>query len=154
MNLQINKEWLLRMAEKEANGIVSAGGFVCRAEAGDQAQIAVATERSALAQLVELQRRKLRLSVEALAGVADIDVEEVLGVERGEVSLEPRSVFKLANALRLPADKLMHLAGHVLQRDARLEKAAVRFAAKSASIDVLTAEEAAALEEFVRVLGQ
>jgi len=42
----------------------------------------------------------------------------------------------------------MHLVGLVSTRDPRLEKAAVRFAAKSAPVEALTTEESAALEEF------
>jgi hypothetical protein len=30
MKMNINPEWLLRMADKEANGIISVGGLVCR----------------------------------------------------------------------------------------------------------------------------
>jgi HTH-type transcriptional regulator/antitoxin HigA len=37
MNLNINPDWLLRMAEKEGNGIVSVGGLVTRMEAATQA---------------------------------------------------------------------------------------------------------------------
>jgi hypothetical protein len=64
-------EWLLRMAEKEANGIVSVGGFMCGLGESDSDVSAAATDRAALAQLVEWQRRKLRLSVEQLATQAD-----------------------------------------------------------------------------------
>ena len=46
MNLQINKEWLLRMAEKEGNGIVSVGGLACRLDATVQPQHSPATEQS------------------------------------------------------------------------------------------------------------
>ena len=48
----------------------------------------------------------------------------------------------------------MHLARLVCTRDPRLEKAAVRFAAKSSPVESLTTEETAALEEFVRVMAE
>jgi hypothetical protein len=37
MNMNISREWLLRMAEREGNGIISVGGLVCRmnSETGD-----------------------------------------------------------------------------------------------------------------------
>lgn len=154
MNLQISKEWLLRMAEKEGNGIVSVGGLIGQVKTTSQVPSAPAAERSALAQLVEWQRRKLRLTVAALANKADIELEDMLAAEKGEEIPEPRTVFKLAQALGLPIDKLMHLGGLVVKRDSKLEQAAVRFAACSAPISVLTPEEAKALEEFVRVLGE
>jgi hypothetical protein len=47
MTLQIDKEWLLRMAEKEANGIVSVGGLVCGVEKDADAQASPAPEQSA-----------------------------------------------------------------------------------------------------------
>lgn len=154
MNLHITKEWLLKMAEKEDNGVVSIGGLVGRVEANALALASPATERGALAQLVEWQRRKLRWSVEDLAEKAGIELEDVLAIEMGEGIPEPRTLFHLAAAINLPAQKLMHLAGLVADRDPRLEKAAVRFAARSAPVEMLTAEQAAALEEFVRVIAE
>jgi hypothetical protein len=38
MNLNINQDWLLRMAEKEGNGVVSVGGLVTRIETSSNAQ--------------------------------------------------------------------------------------------------------------------
>ncbi len=35
MSLNVNPEWLLRMAEAEANGIVSVGGLVSRIRAAE-----------------------------------------------------------------------------------------------------------------------
>jgi transcriptional regulator with XRE-family HTH domain len=153
MKLDIKSDWLLRMAEKEGNGIISVGGLVSRVEKENQAKPTPSTERVALAQLVELQRRKLRLSVEQLANSADVEIEEVLAIEQGDGTAEPRTVYKLSHALRLPAEKMMLLAGLVTERDPRLEKAAVRFAASSAPIGALSPEETKALEEFVRILA-
>ena len=153
MNLHITEEWLRKMADQEANGIISVGGLAARVEAASQAIPSPTTERSALAQLVEWQRRKLRLTVESLAERSDVEVEEVLAIERGDGVPEPRTVFKLAQTLNLPPDKLMHLAGLVINRDPRLERAAVRFAARSAPIEVLTPEQVTALEEFVQTLA-
>jgi transcriptional regulator with XRE-family HTH domain len=154
MNLHMTQEWLLKMAEKEGNGVVSVGGLVGRVEANALALASPATERGALAQLVEWQRRKLRWSVEDLAEKANVEVEDVLAIETGEGTPEPRTLFNLAAAINLPPQKLMHLAGLVASRDPRLEKAAVRFAARSAPIEALTADQAAALEEFVRVIAE
>lgn len=152
MNLHITEEWLRKMADQEANGVISVGGLAARVEAASQA-IPSPTERSALAQLVEWQRRKLRLTVEELAERSDVEVEEVLAIERGDGIPEPRTVVKLAQVLNLPPDKLLHLAGLASSRDPRLERAAVRFAARSAPIEVLTPEQVTALEEFVQTLA-
>lgn len=154
MKLDIKSDWLLQMAEKEGNGIVSVGGLVHRIEEEVQAHAIPATERTALAQLVEWQRRKLRLTVEQVAAQANVDIEEVLGIELGDGTNEPRTLFQLSQALKLPAGKLMLLAGLVSQRDPRLEQAAVRFAARSASIEALSREQTKALEEFVKILAE
>ena len=154
MNLNMTQAWLLKMAEKEGNGVVSVGGLVGRVDANAQALSSTATERGALAQLIEWQRRKLRWSVEDLAEKANVEVEDVLAIEMGQGTPEPRTLFNLAAAINLPAQKLMHLAGLVMSRDPRLERAAVRFAARSAPIEMLTTEQSAALEEFVRVIAE
>lgn len=64
LELKIQREWLAKMAEQEANGIVSVGGLVTLAEQASKEYKIGATERSALSQLVQWQRRKLRLSVD------------------------------------------------------------------------------------------
>ena len=73
----------------------------------------------------------MRWSVETLAERANVEVEDLLAVEKGEGTPEPRTLFNLAEAIKLPSQKLMYLAGLVNARDPRLEKAAVRFAARS-----------------------
>src|SRR5260221_8000182 len=107
MELKIQREWLARMAEKEGNGIVSVGGLVTLAEKTSKEQAVCATERTALSQLVQWQRRKTRLTVEALARKADVDLEEGLMIESGNGSPEARTMYKIAEALKLPANKLI-----------------------------------------------
>lgn len=100
------------------------------------------------------QRRKLGFTIHDLANKADVELEDLLAIEKGKEIREPRTVSNLALALKLPTDKLMPLAGLAVNRDIRLERAAVRFAARSAPINALTDDESEALEEFVRVLGE
>jgi hypothetical protein len=154
MKLEIKSEWLLRKTKKEGNGIVSVGGLVCRMDQETQALPPPSTERTALAQLVEWQRRRLRLTVEQLAAQADVEIEDILIIEQGGEKTEPRTVYKLSQALKLPCEKLMLLAGLVSERDQRLERAAVRFAARSAPIEALSREQTEALEEFVKILAE
>jgi transcriptional regulator with XRE-family HTH domain len=146
--------WLRAKAEGEDNGIVSVGGLVCalaRREGESKAQLA---ERVALAKLVELRRRQYRLSAEALAKKADVDLEDVLSIERGEGAVPgPQAVHRLAQALELPEPRLLELAGHVPTRDGRLRAATVRFAARAEPVALLLPEEREALEEFVGVLA-
>lgn len=152
MQLHMTQEWLLKMAEKEGGGVISVGGLISRIEA-NTAAVSAATERGALAQLIEWQRRKLRWSVEELAERANVEVEDVLAIEMGDNTPESRILFNLAEATGLPAQKLMHLAGLVDTKDLRLERATVRFAARSAPIEALTPDQTAALDEFVRAIA-
>ena len=53
MDLHMTQEWLLRMAEKEGNGIVSVGGLVGRIEVQAQAPATPAIARQIAAQVRE-----------------------------------------------------------------------------------------------------
>jgi transcriptional regulator with XRE-family HTH domain len=145
--------WLRAKAEEEDNGIVSVGGLVlalARAQAEPKAQF---TERVALAKLIELRRRQYRLSAEDLARKADVDLADVVSIERGERTVpEPRTVHRLAQALDLPEPRLLELAGLLLANDARFREATVQFAARSEPVAALLPEEQEALEEFVGLL--
>jgi hypothetical protein len=64
MNLNISREWLLWMAEKEGNGIISVGGLVARIDPKAFAQPAPVTEPSAWSRLFPLEdMRRLRFSL-------------------------------------------------------------------------------------------
>ena len=76
--------WLRAKAEEEDNGIVSAGGLVCALARSETESKVHLTERVALAKLVELRRRQYRLSAEDLARKADVDLADVVSIERGE----------------------------------------------------------------------
>jgi hypothetical protein len=146
--------WLRSKAAEEGNGIVSVGGLVCTLARNEEESKAQLAERVALAKLVELRRRQYRLSAEALAKKADVDLEDVLSVERGEgIVPGPQAVQRLAQALELPEPKLLELAGLVPAQDARLREASVQFAARSGPVAILLPEEREALEEFVGVLA-
>lgn len=71
MNLNISREWLLRMAEKEANGIISVGGLVTRLNKAI-AQPAPVTEPSAWSRLFPLKDMK-RLRFSLPTGVPDVE---------------------------------------------------------------------------------
>jgi HTH-type transcriptional regulator, competence development regulator len=146
--------WLRAKAEQEDNGIVSVGGLVCALAQGDAEAKAHLAGRVALAKLVELRRRQYRLSAEDLAQKASVDLEDIVGIERGEGTVpESRTMHLLAQALDLPEQRLLELAGLVQASDARFRKAAVRFAARSEPVANLLPQEQAALEEFVGLLA-
>jgi transcriptional regulator with XRE-family HTH domain len=113
------------------------------------------TEWLAFAKLVELRRRQCRLSAEDLAVRADVNLEAIVSIERGEGSIpEPRTVHQIAQVLKLPERRLLQLAGLVEAKDSRFREATVRFAARSEPIEDLRPEELEALEEYVKVLAE
>jgi hypothetical protein len=132
--IKMNTEaaWLQAKAEEEDNAIVSVGGLVCALAKSEEKSKAQLAERVALAKLVQLRRRQFRVSAEHLAKKADVDLEDVVSIERGEGTVsEPRTVHRLAQTLELPEQRLLELAGLVPAKDARFRKAGVRFAARS-----------------------
>ena len=61
---------------------------------------------------------------------------------------------RLAEFLKLPAKKLMVLAGLLQVKDFGLQQASVRFAARSEPVEDVSPEEHAAFEEYVKFLNE
>jgi transcriptional regulator with XRE-family HTH domain len=106
--------------------------------------------------LIELSRRKRRLTVQQLADEAEIDVGEIVAIERKQSGYvpKPRTIHQLATFFHLPEKGLMKLSGAVISRDEKLRTAALRFAAKSAGLDKLTKNEEELLHEIVKCLSE
>jgi HTH-type transcriptional regulator, competence development regulator len=66
---------------------------------------------------------------------------------------EPRVLLLLSQAMQVSYDKLLLVAGQGAARDARLSNAAVRFVARSESLEKLTPQPEAALSEFMTTLA-
>jgi len=144
-------DWFLAAAEVEAETPITVGATTV----GPQGRLAERsrTEGLALAKLVELRRRQRGLSTLDLATQAGVDLEEVVSIEQGGVSvLEPRTVHQIARVLSLPERRLLELAGLAEAHDRHVREATVRFTARSEPIEALRPEELEALEEFVKVL--
>lgn len=109
----------------------------------------------AFGRFVQLVRREKGLTIEALASMADVDIEELVEIEEhANYKPEPRTVYQLANVFELPRANLLQVAGITAPRDPALCEEAVRFAARSESVEKLNSEERHALEAFVAVLSQ
>lgn len=150
------REWLRHMADIEDRHppIVAAGLAADLGMLGGPGEETGPLARVAFGKLIELSRRQSRLTPEQLAESAGIELADVVGIERGEAQdPEPRTVFNLAHALNLPGKSLMQLAGLTKAANPGLAQAAMRFAARSESMEKLTSTELSALEEFVRVLA-
>lgn len=108
----------------------------------------------ALARAIEFGRREKQWTVEELADKAGLTEAEVLAVETGELAPEPRVLHGLSGALKLSYQKLLDLAGHTAERSDRLSAAALRFAARSESMERLDRHEQEAFHEFLKVLAE
>lgn len=146
-----NVDWFRAMADQEdATPSILVGGLAI--SCGFSAK-AVSEDKRIFGRLIQLSRRSQGLSMEALAKKANIDLQELFGIEHHSSDApSPRTIFQLASELSLPQEKLMQLCGLAESRDDDLQSAALRFAARSDPTTQLTKEEKVALEEFVGVL--
>lgn len=145
-----SQEWLREMAEFEDScRSVSVGGM-----AADLGMLPLVPDEAhrVFGRLIEFARRTKGLSLEQLAEQADIDLVEVIELEKDENAIpQLRTVYQLAQVFNLPAGKLAEVAGLATPRP-EISNAALRFAARSESTTTLTPAEREAFEEFVKVL--
>jgi transcriptional regulator with XRE-family HTH domain len=161
MKLERSKEWWMARARREGDAIIGAGLVAFDpAPEGRPAGTAPAGARTeenriAFGKFVNLMRRRRGYSMEQLAMEADLDASELLVIEDDlHYVPAPRTVYKLAQTFSVSQQRLMQLAGLSAANDAGLRQEAVRFAARSESVQKLTPEESSALEAFVTVLSQ
>jgi transcriptional regulator with XRE-family HTH domain len=152
MKLERSKDWWMARARREGYAIIGAGLL-----AFDPAPAGAGAEenRIAFGKFVNLMRRRRGYSMEQLAAEADLDASELLVIEDDLHYLPtPRTVYKLAQTFSVSQQRLMQLAGLSAANDVGLRQEAVRFAARSESVQKLTPEESSALEVFVAILSQ
>ncbi|TPG52448.1 XRE family transcriptional regulator [Roseomonas nepalensis] len=159
MRLERSKEWWLARARQEGDAAVGAGLLAANPaveQHGLEAQPAPAEEtRIAFGRFVNLMRRRRGYSVEQLAEAACLEASELLVIEEDRHYVpQLRTVFELARTFEVPQQRLLQLAGLAVANDDGLRKEAVRFAARSESMQRLTSEESSALEAFVAVLSE
>jgi HTH-type transcriptional regulator, competence development regulator len=162
MKIEHTQEWWLKRVDREGDQAVSAG-LASRDPGQEQQPSSVAPAiqpaaeetRIAFGRFVTLMRRQRALSIEKLAETAELDVGEIVSIEDDlHYMPEPRTVFRLAQTFHVSQQRLMQLAGLVSADDAHFRREAVRFAARSESVQKLTDQERAALEAFIAVLSQ
>jgi transcriptional regulator with XRE-family HTH domain len=148
---QPSPEWLAAMAAAEEGfPSFSVGGLAC--DLGSAMPAPGTESRGTFTRFIDLARRQRKLTIEALAEAADIDLPELVGILESNAAPSTRTVYKLAMVLGVSSRKLLELAGLAEVRDPNLANAAVRFAARSEPTVALSKEERAALDEFVKVL--
>jgi transcriptional regulator with XRE-family HTH domain len=154
MKMNTDKNWLRRMAEKEADCFVSVGGLIGSLEEREKASKGnVIPMKPAFVRFVQLARRDKRLSMEEFAERVDVDLAELMKIETEE-HYKPalRTVHKIAEFLNVPEKKLLALAGLLKAKDPQFQTAALKFAARSAPVEKLSQQEHSDLEEIVKLL--
>ena len=87
--------------------------------------------------------------------MAQIDLDEAVSIEEDPAYRpEPHAVHQLAKILTLPIQKLLVLSGNAEPRSPALQRAAVKFAARSRAAEKLSHAESQALDEFVSALAE
>ena len=155
MDDKITPEWCILMAELELGHEVGAGLLAMDPILGADGMSDGSDEsRLALGKFVSLARRSRGLSIEALAKHADVEVGELLSIERDAQHLpETRTLYQLAIVFGVSQKKLMGLSGLTRPQDVRFVDEAIRYAALSESVARLTKEEQAALDGLIAVLS-
>lgn len=147
---QPSRAWIQRMADKEDRcQSVVAGGL-----AGDLGMLEdiVSDRPRVLGRLVEWCRIRQGLSKEQFAKKAGIEVDELRAVEEDDQEVfHARLVYKLSQSLKLPAEKIMVLAGLAEERDESFDQATYRFAAQSSTAK-LSKDQRHILEEYVKAI--
>ena len=159
MKIEISKDWCLRMAQHEGEAEIGAGRLaIDPVFDGERVPADVGEEESpsvAFGRFVNLMRRRRGMSLEQLANDADVDMGDLVDIERDPHHRpELRTTYQLADYFKVSQTGLMQVAGLATPKDARLLDEGVRFAARSESTTALTPEEGAALEAFVAVLSE
>lgn len=152
-----DRDEMIRAATSIDETCVSVGGLADNLGMLDTPCIPTAAPSvgpKAVARLVEFWRRSKQLSVTQLAEAARLDEAEVYVAEHGESVPEPRVLYALSEVLEVSYEKLLYLTGHATDRNETLQHEAIRFAARSESMDKLSQEEEAALHDFIRALAE
>lgn len=153
MKMNTDRNWLLTKAEQEDGCMVSVGGLVTALEGKPQAPDNVIPLKVAFSRFLLLARRERKLSLERFAEATDVDLAELLKIEADEHYVpSPRTVHQVAGFLKVPARKLMALAGLLQVKDVQFQNESLRFAARSEPVETLSPEEHSVYEEYVKFL--
>lgn len=157
MKFAISREWCAEKGKAESGAEIGAGLLgIDPLLSGGEGRVSVIDEsRIAFGRFVHLNRRKLKLSFEALAEKADVEIAELLNIEHdASYEPEPRTIYQLATVFKVDQKKLMQLSGLAKPKSSKFIEEAVRFAARSEALQDLNDQELAALEAIVAVLSE
>lgn len=157
MTFDITKDWCRKLGAREDGLDIGAGiiasDLVFTHEGG--ADDSPEASRLALGRFISLMRRNQGLSIEGLAHKADIEIGDLFSLENNAAHLpDARTLYQLSEVFGVSQEKLMGLSGLTHSNDDHYVDEAVRYAAKSASVEVLSNEEQSILNGFISVLSE
>lgn len=156
MTFDINKTWCQNAGTRENGldigaGVIAADPMFTHESGADESPEA---SRLALGRFINLMRRDQGLSIEALAQKADVEIGDLLSLEKNANHLpDVRTLYQLSEVFGVSQEKLMGLSGLTHANDDYVEEA-VRYAAKSASVEVLSEDEHVILNGLISVLSE
>ena len=157
MTFDISKAWCLNASEQEEGLDIGAGLIAIDPIFSHEGNVDEGPEASrfALGRFINLMRRSRGLSMEALAEKADIEIGELLSLENNSTYLpDVRTLYQLSEVFEVSQEKLMGLSGLVSATNDDYKEEAVRYAAKSASVEVLSEDEQTILNGLISVLSE
>ena len=159
MKFNISQTWCETTDELEQGVVIGAGALALnpgpRASSAEP-QLVADERRIAFCQFVTLSRRGRGMSVEDLAAAADVDLAELVAIEQHDAhyAVDARSVYQLANFFAVSRPRMMALAGLTNPKNSAFVQEALKFAARSVSVEKLNDSERAVLEGLVTVLTE
>lgn len=159
MKFHIPATWCEDMARKEIGMEIGAGLLSIDPSFAEEKSVSNNSfsedSKIPLNRFVHLMRRKKGLTLEQLADQADIDLGDLLNIEEdAHFTPDVRAIYKLSKIFDVSQKKLMALSGLTKPKNKEYVEEAVRYAARSASIEQLSADEQAALEGLITVLSE
>jgi transcriptional regulator with XRE-family HTH domain len=156
MKLLISNEWLRARIEADPDIDIEAGRSISDefsptdATAGDRNVVQL---RIALGVLVRQLRMRDGLSLSELADRIEVSEDDLRAIEHDpHFTPRPRVIFQLSQYFKVPLSNLSQMAGVTQTISRNLYNEAVRYAARSDEVGVLTEEERRDLDAFVAAL--
>lgn len=158
MKVPINRQWCMEMALREGDAEMGAGLVETLFEHGRSPLVAPEAEEppapSGFGRLVNLLRRKRRVTLEGVAGEVGVELADLMALEQDPHHIPHlRTAYLLADFFGLPLARVLQLAGLSESGESNME-AAVPFAASADPSAELSQEERAVLDAFVKVLNE
>lgn len=167
MKLHFTSDWLCKHIENDPDVECEVGfplrdatplkPFVAEEKTSEQHLQQVIPERKSavLHMLIHQVRRRDKLTIAQFAERIRVDAAELRTIEEDpRYSPRPRTLYRLAEYLKVPATAVQRLTPDAVAHNNNVEEAALRFAASSDDLTTLSRAERQELNAFVKFLSK